>query len=159
MTAEQFVYWLQGFMEVANPTQLTETQTRQIKDHLNLVFDKQTPDRTILPTDPYPRWSEPHTFPLNPDLFKPICGSDLNYINTEPDIHIKRIYGEMEESHNKLFCETMRVPPHMFGERKQNNIIKQAMEIASKDVQIPKVVREGKVQMNKNIAGKGGLKC
>ena len=22
MTAEQFVYWLQGFMEVANPTQL-----------------------------------------------------------------------------------------------------------------------------------------
>ena len=43
MTTEQFTYWLQGFMEVANPTVLDKVQVQQIKDHLNLVFDKQTP--------------------------------------------------------------------------------------------------------------------
>ena len=80
MTPEQFVYWLQGFMEVANPTTLDETQTQQIKDHLNLVFDKQTPDRNSVtypgwnpqnPPSPMtgaPIWQEPHTIvePTNP---------------------------------------------------------------------------------------------
>jgi len=67
MTAEQFAYWLQGFMEVANPTTLDETQTQQIKDHLNLVFDKQTPDRNTPPTNPFPIWQQPHTVdPTNP---------------------------------------------------------------------------------------------
>ena len=45
MTAEQFVYWLQGFMEVANPETISKSETQVIKDHLKLVFDKQTPDR------------------------------------------------------------------------------------------------------------------
>jgi hypothetical protein len=45
MTAEQFVYWLQGFMEVANPDAINKSETQVIKDHLKLVFDKQTPDR------------------------------------------------------------------------------------------------------------------
>ena len=78
MTPEQFVYWLQGFMEVANPTTLDETQTQQIKDHLNLVFDKQTPDRNSVsypgwnphnPPSPMtgaPIWQEPHTI-VEPD--------------------------------------------------------------------------------------------
>jgi hypothetical protein len=56
MTTEQFTYWLQGFMEVANPTTLDEVQVQQIKDHLNLVFDKQTPSITIST----PNWQEPH---------------------------------------------------------------------------------------------------
>jgi hypothetical protein len=47
MTTEQFVYWLQGFMEMADPKELNKTQTQQIKDHLKLVFDKQTPDRDL----------------------------------------------------------------------------------------------------------------
>jgi hypothetical protein len=38
MTTEQFTYWLQGFMEVANPSTLDERQTQIIKDHLALVF-------------------------------------------------------------------------------------------------------------------------
>ena len=45
MTSEQFVYWLQGLMEIENPHTLNEIQTQIIKDHLKLVFDKVTPDR------------------------------------------------------------------------------------------------------------------
>ena len=30
MTAEQFVYWLQGFMEIDDPTELNKTHTTQI---------------------------------------------------------------------------------------------------------------------------------
>ena len=45
MTTEQFVYWLQGFMETADPKTINETQTQIIKDHLDLVFNKVTPDR------------------------------------------------------------------------------------------------------------------
>jgi len=52
MTTEQFVYWLQGFMEICNPETLDESQTQIIKDHLKLVFDKQTPDRSFPPTQP-----------------------------------------------------------------------------------------------------------
>jgi len=44
MTAEQFTYWLQGFMETADPKSINETQTQIIKDHLALVFGKVTPD-------------------------------------------------------------------------------------------------------------------
>jgi hypothetical protein len=74
MTAEQFTYWLQGFMEICNPETLDENQTQIIKDHLKLVFDKKTPDRTItmpgtttpfpqqFPTNPF--WQEPHR--INP---------------------------------------------------------------------------------------------
>jgi hypothetical protein len=52
MSPEQFVYWLQGFMEVANPKTLDESQTQAIKDHLKLLFDKQTPDRDSEKSDP-----------------------------------------------------------------------------------------------------------
>ena len=43
MTAEQFTYWLQGYMEMVDPKGIGEDQTQIIKDHLKLVFDKQTP--------------------------------------------------------------------------------------------------------------------
>lgn len=47
MTAEQFAYWLQGFMEMADPKELNPTQTQQIKNHLKLVFDKKTPEVSL----------------------------------------------------------------------------------------------------------------
>lgn len=47
MTLEQFTYWLQGFMEMADPKELNVTQTQQIKDHLKLVFDKKTPEVSL----------------------------------------------------------------------------------------------------------------
>ena len=45
MTAEQFTYWLQGFMEINDPETLTRRETQIIKDHLALVFKKETPTR------------------------------------------------------------------------------------------------------------------
>lgn len=105
MTPEQFTYWLQGFMEISNPTTLDETQIQIIKDHLALVFDKQTPDRISIPplapmpTTPYPIWQEPYTIPFNP-----VCETPT-YTETDP-MKVK-------------FCsnnETVRVPPHFHSE-------------------------------------------
>jgi hypothetical protein len=48
MNAEEFAYWLQGALEM-NPEMLkngmTPEQAQTIQDHLDLVFDKVTPDR------------------------------------------------------------------------------------------------------------------
>lgn len=52
MTPDQFVYWLQGFFEISetiNVKELNAEQTQIIKDHLQLVFKKETPS--------YPKWS------------------------------------------------------------------------------------------------------
>jgi hypothetical protein len=50
MTPEQFTYWLQGFIEVENPKTLNLRQTKIIKDHLELVFKKETPNRNSRPS-------------------------------------------------------------------------------------------------------------
>mgnify|MGYP003390420498 CR=1 FL=1 len=47
MTPEQFTYWLQGFLEIQNPSTLDERQITIVKDHLQLVFKKETPDRDL----------------------------------------------------------------------------------------------------------------
>lgn len=46
-SAQDFVYWLQGFVEIADSDTISEKQWLIIKDHLKLVFDKKTPDRSI----------------------------------------------------------------------------------------------------------------
>ena len=43
MTPENFCYWLQGFIETSNPKSIDDIQTKIIKDHLQLVFNKTTP--------------------------------------------------------------------------------------------------------------------
>lgn len=43
MTEREFVYWLQGFIEVSDVKKINEAQTQIIKDHLALVLDKVTP--------------------------------------------------------------------------------------------------------------------
>lgn len=56
MTPENFTFWLQGFMEIQNPTTLDKDQIQIIKDHLDLVFNKVTPVRVPIaaPTIPIP---------------------------------------------------------------------------------------------------------
>lgn len=44
MTAEQFTYWLQGFIEINDPKTIEEKETQIIKDHLATVFNKVTPN-------------------------------------------------------------------------------------------------------------------
>ncbi len=38
MTSRDFVYWLQGYFEIAKPSTISEEQTVLIQKHLNLVF-------------------------------------------------------------------------------------------------------------------------
>ena len=81
MTAEQFVYWLQGFMEINDPDRISPIETKIIKDHLALVFKKETPVRTIsIPntpqpyiTAPYPEWLRKNTVYCSTDTDKKIC--------------------------------------------------------------------------------------
>ena len=51
MTAEQFVYWLQGFSELECGAP-NDKQWKIIQDHLNLVFTKRTVDYTPAPVGP-----------------------------------------------------------------------------------------------------------
>lgn len=44
MTPEQFVYWLQGFVELGGETPPTKEQWESIAAHLRLVFNKKTPE-------------------------------------------------------------------------------------------------------------------
>ena len=54
MTPEQFAYWLQGYAEISGK-QPTESEWQVIKDHLQTVFNKVTPDRlTWPPSAPQP---------------------------------------------------------------------------------------------------------
>lgn len=38
MTSRDFCYWLQGYLEVAQPDEINDKELDQIKKHLNLVF-------------------------------------------------------------------------------------------------------------------------
>lgn len=76
MSAEEFTYWLQGALEM-NPEMLekgmTPEQVKTIQDHLNLVFNKVTPDRfkSIEISDPNSSGNPP------PQLPGSICSIDL----------------------------------------------------------------------------------
>lgn len=76
MNPEQFAYWLQGFLEMSETKTISEKQVQIIKDHLNLVFEKKTPNRAdLLKRIP----KSPKEFV---DLLNPICsntGSSKTY--------------------------------------------------------------------------------
>lgn len=69
MNAEQFAYWMQGFVEL-NGAEPTPAQWQSIKDHLQLVFKKVTP------VDPGVFRQEPFR-PAMPDLRGPFMPSPL----------------------------------------------------------------------------------
>ena len=78
MTSEQFTFWLQGFMEINDPETLGVRETQIIKDHLKLVFDKQTPVRKQLLTErtPYEKGYptvNPYTVTCTDTTSKIIC--------------------------------------------------------------------------------------
>ncbi len=66
MSPENFVYWLQGFLEISNCEHLTldNTQIKIIQDHIELVLKKETPNY-IFPTP------QPLTTPYNPFITTP----------------------------------------------------------------------------------------
>lgn len=43
MTPNDFCYWLQGYLEIAEPKVIDEKDIQKIRDHLALVFKKETP--------------------------------------------------------------------------------------------------------------------
>lgn len=45
MTPRDFCYWLQGHLEISGARVLEEFEVQVIRDHLKLVFSKETPDR------------------------------------------------------------------------------------------------------------------
>ena len=90
MTPEQFAYWLQGFFEISGDYSLDDKKVNIIKDHLKLVFNKVTPDRTEFPGggfgvpnsgQPFP----PHTTykPYKPDINKVYCATGKNILNDD----------------------------------------------------------------------------
>ncbi len=46
MSPEQFCYWLGGYFEISDSKSLSPNQVQIIKAHLDLVFEKVTPNRS-----------------------------------------------------------------------------------------------------------------
>ena len=46
MEAENFAFWLKGYFELQDTNKLSPKQVQIIKDHLDLVFNKVTPQRS-----------------------------------------------------------------------------------------------------------------
>ena len=112
MTPEQFVYWLQGFMEMANPKELNKTQTQQIKDHLKLVFDKKTPEISLPSIQPEEGFRiTPYQITCDdnnnfPDLMTtPVCSATtITTTPLDPDIQ-----KAMNDFANEVKTESKRV--------------------------------------------------
>lgn len=54
MEPRDFCYWLQGWLEIQKPTTITPEQVQEIKNHLDLVFKKVTPNLGGSPRLPFP---------------------------------------------------------------------------------------------------------
>lgn len=78
MNSRDFIYWLQGFFELANPSTIGEVEIDLIKRHLHLVF-KHEIDPSYGDEDHQYTLNEIHNFPSNQEIFmnKP---NDFNQI-------------------------------------------------------------------------------
>ena len=79
MKSESFVYWLQGYFEIAQPTEIGPDETEMIKRHLNLVFKHEI--------DPS-MGDEKHQQVLN-EIHSP-SGGKINFPSFNPDKEILR---------------------------------------------------------------------
>ncbi len=66
-TPQEFIYWLQGFFEIVNPTSLSPGQTATIKAKLESCFEKVTQTAAI-PQEPKPQYCYKEESPLQLDL-------------------------------------------------------------------------------------------
>lgn len=72
MTPENFVYWLQGYLELSDPKKgLSMKQIDVIEEHIELVIDKVT-TRTLQPIT-YPPSKQTSTTTLPPDNWVTTC--------------------------------------------------------------------------------------
>jgi hypothetical protein len=71
MTPQDFAHWLQGYFEMQDPHEIGPNQTKMIRDHLNLVFDKKTPELQIKYGDWNDDWMNEEWKPYQ----GPTCGS------------------------------------------------------------------------------------
>lgn len=78
MNEQTFCFWLQGFVELTESDggspHISEKQWLVIKDHLQLVFDKKTPDRNQLDTPSIQR------DPLSYKKLSDLIGSDKTFV-------------------------------------------------------------------------------
>lgn len=44
MNAQEFAFWLQGYLEISGAKNLNEKELKIVRDHLALVFEKKTPE-------------------------------------------------------------------------------------------------------------------
>jgi hypothetical protein len=94
MDALQFCYWLQGYFEITYIPDLTREQVEVIKDHLELVFNKVTPNRTI-PFTPY----------TCETLQSVIVPSTINYgVIANPDDKIINMGGDLLQYTANVSC-------------------------------------------------------
>ena len=79
MTPENFCYWLQGFIEIENPKTINTQQVQEIKNHLQLVFEKKTPT-------------------IKQQLENHFCSQELaaNYLKLNKDLYDKALVQYMD---------------------------------------------------------------
>lgn len=112
MNTENFVYWLQGFLELREDDKpLTPKQVQIIKDHLALVFTKETPDRKAEPEKEEPDvWPSIDYNPFDrPDVYCAPVTITPTVVPTKPDLNeiIKKIQRTQEEEKSiRVTCTT-----------------------------------------------------
>ena len=100
MNYEQFAIWLHGFLEISNVESIDQNQTQIIKDHLALLFEKKTPDRSEknksdVSEELKEKYSEFHVPCFNPRHYPvppPVtCDVDLN-TKFDTELHKNKTY-------------------------------------------------------------------
>ncbi len=77
MTIEQFIYWLQGYVEISGEVP-NKKQWQEIKNHLALVLDKKTPYQhttTTTGTDTIKEWNV-----FTPDSTNPKRNDGITFV-------------------------------------------------------------------------------
>lgn len=79
MTPRDFCYWLQGYFELRKEEHLHEEQLITIKEHLQLVFVKETDGLGLKPA--------PEINELFPIMFDP-CGTRINDVTAGHEVDL-----------------------------------------------------------------------